>query len=40
MKVIIIAGAIWLVTTFFAWVFCKAARDADDFLDTKDEGKE
>ena len=40
MKVIIIAGAIWLVTTFFAWVFCKAAGDVDDFLDTKDEGKE
>ena len=40
MKVIIIAGTIWLVTTFFPWVFCKAAGDADDFLDTKDEGKE
>lgn len=37
MKVIIIAGAIWLVTTtFFAWVFCKAAGDADDFLSTRD----
>lgn len=36
MKVIIIGGAIWLVTAFFAWVFCKAAGDADDFLGTRD----
>lgn len=40
MKAIIIAGAIWFITTFFAWVFCKAAGDADDFLGTRDEGKE
>ena len=40
MKVIIIGGAISLITAFLAWVFCKAAGDADDFLDTKDEGKE
>lgn len=40
MKAIIIVGAIWLVTTFFAWVLCKAAGDTDDFLGTRDEGKE
>lgn len=40
MKVIIIAGIVWLVTAFFAWVFCKAAGDADDFLNTRDKGKE
>lgn len=37
MRAIIIAGVIWLVTAFFAWVFCKAAGDADDFLGTRDE---
>lgn len=36
MKVIIIGGVIWLVTAFLAWVFCKAAGDADDFLGTRD----
>ena len=47
MKVVIIGGAIWLVTAFLAWVFwlvtaflawvfCKAAGDADDFLGTRD----
>ena len=40
MKAIIIVGIIWLVTTFMAWVFCKAAGDTDDFSSTKDKREE
>lgn len=36
MKVIIIGGVIWFATAFLAWIFCKAAGDADDFLGTRD----
>lgn len=40
MRAIIIAGIIWFVTVFFAWVFCKAAGDTDDFFGMRDEGEE
>lgn len=36
MKVVIIGGVIWLATAFMAWVFCKAAGDADDSLGMRD----
>ena len=36
MKLVIIGGVIWLVTAFWAWVFCKAAGDADDSLGMRD----
>ncbi len=40
MKAIIIVGIIWLVTTFMAWVFCKAAGDADDSFSMRDKREE
>ena len=36
MKLVIIGGVIWLVTAFWAWVFCKAAGDADESLGMRD----